>query len=73
MEVLTGFIRLENDLLLGTELYGVGRRTAGKWKKYWSENENWCFVRDLNKDLKEQRKRKARNKNTNKQTNTREK
>jgi hypothetical protein len=71
MEVLKVFIRLESDLLLGTELYGVGRRTAGKWKRYWLETENWCSVRDLNKDLKERRKRKARNKNTNKQTNER--
>jgi len=45
VEVLKGFIRLERDLLLGIELYGVGRRTAGKWKRYWHETENWCSVR----------------------------
>jgi hypothetical protein len=67
MEVLKGFIKFGSDLLLGTELCGVGRRTAGKWKRYWHETENWCSVRNLNKDLKERRNRKARNKQTNEQ------
>jgi len=33
----------------------------------WHETENWCSVRNLNKEVKERRERKARNKNTNKQ------
>jgi hypothetical protein len=49
MEVLKGFIRFESDLILGTELHGFGCRTAGKWKRYWHETENWCFVKNSNK------------------------
>jgi hypothetical protein len=48
MEVLEGFIRFESDLILETELHGFGRRTVGKWKRYWHETENWCSVRNLN-------------------------
>ena len=33
MAVLKGFMRSDSDLLVGTELHGVGRRTAGKWMR----------------------------------------
>jgi hypothetical protein len=33
MAVLKSFIGLDSVLLLGTELHGVGRRTAGKWMR----------------------------------------
>ena len=71
MEVLKGIIRLGSYLLLETEVYVVGRVTAGDWRRRRGGTVKRCSVRVLNEDLKERRAEREKERYTMKIRNNR--